>query len=557
MPSAEIRTAILKLVVGMFDASPNEAMYLNLAHACASGMSLLDLARSLTGDDIFRSANYFPDTLSERQFADKFTKSLLGLSPATDLDLLAETDYYRLARDWVEANLAATDRGTTVYRAIEALATATDTVFTNARTRLENRAAVADYYVSSGGAADSVEALHEVIAQVSASATSVTRAMATIDTIQTESPTGPETEAGRWTIMVYMAADNDLETYALGDLNEMEAARPAADVSIAVAVDRTPGYDSSNDNWTDTRLGLIDTDSNVSRVTSSLVSQGEWNMGSAASLTRFIDWAVTTSPADHYALVLWDHGAGIRGICYDDTSGDDRLTLNEIHRGVADSALGKVDLLGFDACSMALVEVARAVADVAGIMVASEDTEPAAGWNYTRWLNQLLAPGNTATALATAAIDTFGANYKTDDDVTLAAIDLSKTGMLAEALDKFIVATRVATAADWQAIHAAQRQASYFYDADSIDLIDFAHSIAGKTVSPALADAALALSVAVDTAVIAATDNETGANGLAVYWPDYRPYAFSSEYNANLVGLLGIAPWNEFLSNYWSNGLTA
>lgn len=552
MSSPEIRTALLKLVVGMFDASPNEAIYLNLAHACASGMSLLDLTRALARNEIFLSTAYYPDTLTDRQFADKFTKSLLGLSPAANLDMLAETDYYRLARDWVEANLAGgADRGTAVYQAIEALATATDSFFANARIRLENRAAVADYYVSSGGADDSIDALHEIIAQVSVATATVTRAIAAIDTPRTTDQTAPQTETGRWTILVYMAADNDLEPYAIDDLNEMEAARVTADVGIAVAVDRVDGDDIRDGDWTDTRLGLIEADSSLSRITSSLVTQGEWNTGSAASLTRFIDWAAAANPADHYALILWNHGSGIQGIGYDQTSGGDRLALNEIRQGIAGSTLGKVDLLGFDACSMGLIEVAQAVTGIADIMVASEDTEPGAGWNYTRWLNSLFSAGNTTTSLATAAVDSFGANYATEQDVTLAAIDLAKTGAIAEALNQFIAATHSATAADWQAIHAAQRQASYFYDADSIDLIDFAHAMANRSISPALADAALSLSIAADAAVIAATDNEAGANGLAIYWPDYRPATFSSDYNPNLVSLLGIAPWNEFLSNYW------
>jgi len=55
-----------------------------------------------------------------------------------------------------------------------------------------------------------------------------------------------------WTILVYMNGDNSLEAEAVNDLNEMEQLGSGERVNIVVQVDRTAGYDSRMDDWTDT-----------------------------------------------------------------------------------------------------------------------------------------------------------------------------------------------------------------------------------------------------------------------------------------------------------------
>jgi hypothetical protein len=52
----------------------------------------------------------------------------------------------------------------------------------------------------------------------------------------------------KWTIMVYMDADNNLEDAGISDFNEMEVAGSTSDVAILVLMDRIPGYDTSNGN---------------------------------------------------------------------------------------------------------------------------------------------------------------------------------------------------------------------------------------------------------------------------------------------------------------------
>ncbi len=366
-------------------------------------------------------------------------------------------------------------------------------------------------------------------------------------------PVSPE-DVVNWTIMVYMAADNDLEPFAILDLNEMEAATLPFEASVLVGVDRIPGYDTSNGNWTDSRVGVIDHDANNSQVGSKLSSVGELNMGNPATLTAFIDWAVQERPAQHYALVIWNHGDGVDGVAFDESSGNDSLSFREIRDAIAASIPGSLDFVGFDTCSMAFIEQADALADVAGFMVASQELEPGEGWDYESWLSTAFADGAAidAQTLADAAVNNFQDTYSDQHDVTLSALALEQIPSVTQALEQFIDASHRATPQDWAAIKKAYFQAAYFSSSKSVDLGDFANILELQgNLSPEISTAVTALSSSADASVIAATKNMDHASGLSIFWPSYRPNDFLETYAAQDIPMLDTVRWDAFLQNYW------
>ena len=70
---------------------------------------------------------------------------------------------------------------------------------------------------------------------------------------ESEPESEPQTEMAKLTLMVYMAADNDLESYALSNLKDMEKA-VYEKMNVLVLLDRAEGYDQTDGDWTDTRL---------------------------------------------------------------------------------------------------------------------------------------------------------------------------------------------------------------------------------------------------------------------------------------------------------------
>src|SRR6056297_932537 len=118
-----------------------------------------------------------------------------------------------------------------------------------------------------------------------------------------------------WTVMVYLDADNNLESAGIDDINEMEAIGSDENVNIVVQMDRIDGYDSSNGDWTSTRRYYIEKDSNGydSNIISTMEEDlGEVNMGKEETVKNFIDWSVQNYPADRYFIIFWNHGGGWR-----------------------------------------------------------------------------------------------------------------------------------------------------------------------------------------------------------------------------------------------------
>lgn len=113
------------------------------------------------------------------------------------------------------------------------------------------------------------------------------------------------------------------------------------------------------------------------------------NMGLSSTLSDFLIWGTENYPAETYSLILWDHGGGsLDGVCYDENFSNDALTLKEL-----DTALSTADVsfefIGFDACLMATYETAYIVEQYAENMIASQELEPAGGWDYVSLIQKL------------------------------------------------------------------------------------------------------------------------------------------------------------------------
>ena len=187
-----------------------------------------------------------------------------------------------------------------------------------------------------------------------------------------------------WTVMVYLDADNNLELAGLLDLNEMEAAGNADTVNVVVQIDRALGESSGHGDWTDGRRYLIGPDEDPSLITSELVAElGEVNMGDPLALSDFIGWSIRNYPANRYALIIWDHGAGWNGIAFDSDVGvtgtADHISLLDLQtalqQALAQNGVDRLDVIGFDACLMGQLEVFQAVQPYADYAVGSEELE--------------------------------------------------------------------------------------------------------------------------------------------------------------------------------------
>ena len=160
------------------------------------------------------------------------------------------------------------------------------------------------------------------------------------------------------------------------------------------------------------------------------------NMAEPDTLESFIKWGVKYYPAEKYALILWNHGGAMQGVCTDDNYSSgwsyDYLMNSEVKQALthvfSDNTLNissKFEFIGYDACAMQVQDIAEFNSQFFNYMVASEELENGDGWDYTCWIDDLYAGRSTPTILD-ALCEGFVSQYGSrGNDQTLSWLDLS------------------------------------------------------------------------------------------------------------------------------------
>jgi hypothetical protein len=369
-----------------------------------------------------------------------------------------------------------------------------------------------------------------------------------------------------WTVLVYLDGDNDLEQEAIGDFAEMSSVGSSDDVNIVVQFDRIASDEdwdaTSYGDWSGVKRFRIERGKRPAK--SSQVSDlGELNMGDPATLSDFVSWGVTTYPAQHYALIFWDHGASWPGVASDDSSDGDMLTLPELATALGDArertGVETLDLIGFDACLMSQIDVLQAVAPYGQVAIGSADLEPGEGWAWNAWLAALARrPSQDGAALAPSIIKSFTAFYKEQDDpsVTLAAFDLARINQMTEQLDTLASAMIASMPAGYKAIAKARSFASEYASGDAdisaVDLGHFADSLISAGAGPQVDQAARALSGTIKAARISLGKgaDHPKSSGISIYFPK-KKQDYDSSYTAGSP-LTGATRWDAFLKAFYA-----
>lgn len=340
----------------------------------------------------------------------------------------------------------------------------------------------------------------------------------------------------RWTVAIYFGGDNDLERGALADLEELRAAMPERGVELVVLLDRHRDDDDGPDDWSDTRVLRI----RPGGETVEIATPGELDTNSPEVLAGFLTGVFERFPAPHHAVVIWNHGGGWPGVVSDDDrpkgTADRVMSVPELRRALRTAitrTLMKpaIDLIAFDACLMAHLEVAVEMSDVAKVMVASQAMVPGTGFPYRQVLPRFAATTDPHE-LAKGIVADFAAASASEfeNGTTLAAIDLREIAAVARALDGFAHACMPAMDQQWKSF----ARALFFAEAyqarphrmaaggpRSVDLLDTVTRFAKSTPEfPAGLQLAV-LEKAVAAAVFAVHRGESRrlSTGLSIFGP--------------------------------------
>jgi hypothetical protein len=259
----------------------------------------------------------------------------------------------------------------------------------------------------------------------------------------------------------------------------------------------------------------------------------------------------------------------VRYVSTDDTDGD-QLYNREIQDSLEALLQGtKLDLIGFDACLMAMVETGYALRNVANVMVGSEELEPGAGWNYTTWLRELVDdPTMDAAALGSVLVESYRRHYEgRDPTVTLSAVDLSQMDTLAASIDALAGAMIDDLRGEINAIRQARQECLVYapgYGLHGIDLGYFCARLRAATQNATLQARADEVRNQIASCVIsnyAGPERQEffGSEGLAIYFPATRSlFNTDPDHNGYLesntffpVEFVQTHQWDNFLQAYY------
>ncbi len=342
----------------------------------------------------------------------------------------------------------------------------------------------------------------------------------------------------KWTFMVFIAGDNNLDPAALRDIAEMAKVGSSEDLNVIVQLDRA--NDQKTRRFYITEGGGYKKDC--------IETFEETNTGDPAVLENFILWGMEKYPAERYALVVWNHGGGWwdedirakRNIGYDDSSDGDALDNQEL-RDVLDKITRisghRLAILGMDACLMGMIEVAWQLRSSVDVLVGSEEEEPFDGWPYDRvlsWFRDKPASGNAS--IAKRIVSEYIAFYRKEGEaVTQAAYNLRFMDSLMppwDALCQELVAGMQAPpdSAPRKAllnavVDARQGSLDFFYGR-YIDLYQFVYLLKAKCVQAEIRDKAAAVLQALKPGAKKAilSQKHLGrelkkAHGMSIYFP--------------------------------------
>ncbi|MHA1652020.1 MAG: clostripain-related cysteine peptidase [Candidatus Helarchaeota archaeon] len=356
-----------------------------------------------------------------------------------------------------------------------------------------------------------------------------------------------------WTYMVYLDADNNLDSYGIYDLNEMEDGylnAVSGSVNVIVFIDRE---------YSGAKTYKVVEDHNLGSIASTILTTGfpsEPNMGSKTTLKSFIEYVFNNFPAQKYVLDLWDHGGGIFGICWDDSNGNDKLTFDEVDEALVEvcSAYGEtIDILAMDACLMQMLEVHYELNDYVDYIVASEETIPGDGFPYDSIIQRLCNnPSQSAQTYASGMVDDYHNSYSSSYDTTLSAVDVTSSSItnLMNAFNLFVEDLKTLVTTQKSAISSARAATQEFYYDTFVDLKDFAIELRSRVSGQNFKDSCTRLIDNITNAVINYEQhNNPDAFGISIYFPET-----SSEYDSGYETVIDLGEdtdWDLFLTTYY------
>jgi len=355
------------------------------------------------------------------------------------------------------------------------------------------------------------------------------------------------TEGDDWTIVIYVDADNNFDTYWAGVSQPLLLKIPNSEsVNIVAFVDLL------STNYTQ----VVEISNGVNETVAIFP---EMNFGDGETLEWVIEEAHSRYMSDHLAVIAWDHGSAWSGFCVDDTSGGDKISLAEMEDAIVGAAV-PIDILAFDACASGSIETAyqASCTGLVGYIVASEELVAGDGFPYDLMFTPVaLDPTKCPKDVAHDMVLGWAQYYDPLEWAWYSPLSAIDIGAVTESMGT-VKAWCDAMAADLDQYRSNYKVAlrdSYTVSCSQyqVDLVDLGrHILADAAVSdPVLRSATEAMMTAVGGAVVFLddTDRTAACGGISVYWGVRNTWVLNSDaYSA--ISFAQFAGWWAFLDDY-------
>lgn len=361
---------------------------------------------------------------------------------------------------------------------------------------------------------------------------------------------------GKWTILVYLNAANDLFQFSTLNVNQMERVAGNPDVRFVLQWKQSRNVFSQS-TFDGTRRYLVQPD-DTEQVRSKLVQDMGTgvDMGRPQTLKDFIAWAKANYPAQRYVMIVWNHGNGWRrgvegrAVSYDDETGSS-IQIWELDQAFAGQTF---DMLAWDASLMQMMEVAYEVRTRAPLVIGSEESPPGEGYPYDKIFKAFRdTPDADARTLSKAFVDgMLGVPEYESRKITQSVVDTAKLPALATSLDALATQLIANVPALTVQIPAARDEAQSYsqtstrYFRDIVDLMDKLNAQPG--MPPGVQSAATKVRADTLAAIVweGHNANSPGSNGLSIDFSPGARFAGSAADYAKMK-FAQDTKWDEFL----------
>jgi hypothetical protein len=389
-------------------------------------------------------------------------------------------------------------------------------------------------------------------------------------TKQESTPTAPAIETD-WAIMLYIAADDTLANFAVESLKQltksfsMHSGAKGASVVVAaqfaLPLDAAQPVSADAEASDDTsKLRYIFKDGSGGNLTASLVHSlpattkvsgkaklpGKANLSEKEALKEFLQWGYRKCKAKQYALILWGHGPELlfQPTPPNPTGDSNSLYLTPMQlRGALEDCRppgrSRLDIVGFDACSMSMVEMAFELQGLADFMIASQDDVPDLSLPYDNLIELFRRDGNRPASLLKGGVEAYVSAYQDCicnantgmKPVTLSVLNLKECGALESAVGTLACALlKAKDEACLADMLIAARESSHDYAGGLyVDLHDFCTNLARQVkqlnakdkredIQRACRSVRDALIKGTSNFILANSSNKRG-HGISIYLP--------------------------------------